>query len=61
MTQVSEHNMRVTDVLCLSGVTIRTLVYEWLDTEGLEVRPGREWVRQLLRGMRLRFKKPPRA
>ena len=27
--------MRVTDVLCLGGVTIRTLVYEWLDAEGL--------------------------
>ena len=38
--------MRVTDVLCLSAFTIRGLVHEWLDAEGLNVRPGREWVRQ---------------
>ena len=45
--------MKVTDVLCLSAVTIHGLVLEWLDAEGLDVRPGDTWVRQLLRGMRL--------
>ena len=58
VTRLSEHNLRVSDVLCLSAVTIRSLVREWLDAEGLDVRPCREWVRKLLRGMRLSFKKP---
>ena len=30
----------MTDVLCLSAVTIRGLVHDWLDAEGLGVRPG---------------------
>ena len=60
-TRLSEHIMRVTDVLCLSAVTIRGLVYEWLDAEELDVRPGDTWVRQLLRGMRLSFKKPAKC
>ena len=42
--------MWVTDVLCLSAVTIRGLVLEWLDAEGLDVRLGDTWVRQLLHG-----------
>ena len=58
VTRLSEHNLRVSDVWCLSGVTIRSLVREWLDAEGLDVRPCREWVRKLLRGMRLSYKKP---
>ena len=60
-TRLSEYIMKVTDVLCLSSVTIRSLVYEWLDAAGLDVRPGREWVRQLLHGMRLSFKKPAKC
>ena len=32
--------MRVTDVLCLSAVTVRSLVHEWFDAEGLDIRPG---------------------
>ena len=39
----------MTDVLCLSAVTIRGLVLEWLDAEGLDVRPD-TWVKRLLRG-----------
>ena len=35
MTLLSEHIMGVTDVLCLCAVTIRSLVLEWLDAEGL--------------------------
>ena len=58
MTRLSEHILRVTDVLCLRAATIRGLVCDWLDAEGLYVRPGCDWVRQLLRGMRLSFKKP---
>ena len=58
MTRLSVHILRVTDVLCLSAVTIRGLVYEWLDAEELDVRPGRSWVQRLLHGMRLSFKKP---
>ena len=58
-TRLSEHIMKVTDVLCLSS--IRSLVYEWLDAEGLDVRPGDTWVKQLLRGMRLSFKKPAKC
>ena len=34
MTRLSEHILRVSDVLCLSAVTIRSLVLEWLDAEG---------------------------
>ena len=52
MTRLSEYIMRVSDVLCLSAVTIRGLVYEWFETEGLNVRPGEWWVRRLLHGMR---------
>ena len=33
--------MRVSDFLCFSAETIRRLVNEWLDAEGLDVRPGR--------------------
>ena len=56
-TRLSEHIMRVTDVLCLSAVTIHGLVLEWLDAEGLDVRPCYKWVTRLLRGMRLSSKK----
>ena len=49
MTLLTEHILRVTDVLCLSAVTIRCLVRDWLDAEGL--RPGKSWVTQHLRGM----------
>ena len=61
MTRLSEHIMRVTDVLCLSAVTVRGLVLEWLDAEGLDARPCQRWVQQLLRGMRLSFKKPAKC
>ena len=47
-TRLSEHIMRVTDVLCLSAVTIRRLVLEWLDAEELDARPSESWVRRLL-------------
>ena len=43
-TRLSEHIMRVTDVLCSSTVTVHGLVLEWLDTEGLDVRPSHRWV-----------------
>ena len=43
MTQLSEHIMRVTGVLCFSAVTIKSLVHEWLDAEGLDVRAGEWW------------------
>ena len=61
MTRLSEHIMRVTDVLCLSAVTIHGLVLEWLDAEGLDVRPSYKWVWELLRGMRLSYKKPAKC
>ena len=61
MTRLSEHIMKVTDVLCLSAVTIHGLVLEWLDAEGLDVRPCYSWVTSLLRGMRLSFKKPAKC
>ena len=61
MTRLSEHIMEVTDVLCLSAVTIRGLVLEWLDAEGLDVRPSKSWVKRLLHGMRLSFKKPAKC
>ena len=60
-TRPSEHIMKVTDVLCLSAVTIHGLVLEWLDAEGLDVRPSYQWVWRLLRGMRLSFKKPAKC
>ena len=43
MTRLSEHILRVTDVLCLSGLTIHGLVLDWLDAEGHDVRPS-EWL-----------------
>ena len=49
---------RVTDVLCLSAVTIKSLIHDWRDVEGLDVRPGKSWVKRLLHGMRLSYKKP---
>ena len=61
MTRLSEHIVRVSVVLRFSAVTIRSLVHEWLDTEGLDVRPGREWVRQLLHGVSLSCKKPAKC
>ena len=61
MTRLSEHIMKVTDVLCLSAVTVHGLVLEWLGAEELDVRPSYEWVRQLLRGMRLSRKKPAKC
>ena len=60
-TRLGEYIMKVTDVLCLSAVTIRGLVLEWLDAEGLDVRPGVTWVKRLLRGMRLSYKKPAKC
>ena len=51
-TRLSEHIMKVTDVLCLSAVTIHGLVLEWLDAEGLDVRPSYKWVWVLLRGIK---------
>ena len=41
-TRLSEHIMKVTDVLCLSAVTIHGLVLEWLGAEELDVRPSCE-------------------
>ena len=49
--------MWVSDVLCLSAVTIRGLVHEWLDAKGLDVRPSYSWVRELLHVMHLSNKK----
>ena len=43
MTRLSEYIMRVTDVLCLSAITIHGLVLKWLDAEGLDVRPSQRW------------------
>ena len=51
----------MTDVLCLSAVTIRSQVRGWLDSEGLGVRPGESGVMQLLRGMRSSYKKPTKC
>ena len=45
----------------LSAITIRVLVHDWLYAEGLDVRPGKWWVRLLLHGMRLSFKKPTKC
>ena len=53
--------MKVIVVLCLSAVTIRGLVLEWLDAEELDVHPSKSWVKRLLRGMRLSFKKPAKC
>ena len=61
MTRLSECIMKVTDVLCLSAVTIHGLVLEWLDAGGLDVRPGYHWVWELLRGMRLSFRMPAKC
>ena len=43
MTRLSEHIPRVADVLCLIVVTIRAVVHERLDAEGLVVRPCLSW------------------
>ena len=59
VTRLSEHILRVTDVLCLSAVTIRGLVHEWLDAD--DVRPGKSWVKRLLHGIRLSYKKPAKC
>ena len=40
VTRLSEHMMRVSDVLCFSAVTIRSLVHDWLEAEGHDVRPS---------------------
>ena len=61
MTRLSEHILRVTDVLCFSAVTIRNLVQVWLDAEELEARPSHSWVKRLLRGMHLSYKKPAKC
>ena len=60
-TRLSEHIMKVTDVLCLSAVTIHGLLLEWLDAEGLDVRPSYHWVWRLLRGMRLSHNTPAKC
>ena len=60
-TRHSEHIMRVTDVFCSSAITVHGLVLECLDAEGLDARPGHEWVRRPLRGMRLSFKRPAKC
>ena len=61
MTRLSEHIMRVSDVLRFSAVTITSLVLWWLDTEGLDVRPSQSWVQRLLSGMHLSYKKPAKC
>ena len=61
MTRLSEHIQRVTDLLCLSAVTVSGLVLEWLDAEGLDARPCQSWVQRLLRGMHLSHKKPAKC
>ena len=53
--------MCVSDVPILSTDTIHGLVLELLDAEGLYVRPGREWIRQLLHDMRLSQKNPAKC
>ena len=45
-------------MLCLSAVTIRGLVLDWLDAEELDVRLSKWWVQKLLHGMHLSHKKP---
>ena len=47
MTRLSEHVMRVFDVLCLSAVTIRGLVRDFLDVEGLDARLELQEARQV--------------
>ena len=37
-TRLSEHIMRITDVLCLNAATLQRLVHEWLDEMGFDVR-----------------------
>ena len=54
-------SLRVSDVLCLSTITIHGLVLYWLDVEGLDVRPSQRWVQRLLRGMRLSYWKPAKC
>ena len=61
MTMLSEHTMRVTDVLCFSALTIRGSGHQWLDAEGLGVRHGKWRVQRLLRGMRFSHKKPAKC
>ena len=61
MTRLSEHVVRVSDVLCLSAETIRSLVLDWLEAEGHDVRPSNGWVKPLLRGMCLSCKKPTKC
>ena len=61
VTRLSAQIMRVSDVLCLSAETIHGLVHEWLEAQGLDVRPIERWVHRLLHGMRLRYKKPAKC
>ena len=42
----------VTEVLCLTAVTISGLVLPWLEARRIDAPPGVTWVKQLLRGMR---------
>ena len=39
-TRLREHIMRMTDVLCLSAITVHGLVLQWLDAEGVPVMSG---------------------
>ena len=61
MTRLNEHITRVSDVLCLSAVTISSLVRDSLEAQVLDVRPGKWWVRQLFHGMHLSCKKPAKC
>ena len=44
-----------------SAVTIRGLVHDWLDAEGPDGLPRKSWVKELLRGKRLSYKKPAKC
>ena len=57
----TKYIMRVTDVLCLSAVTVHGSALEWLDAMGLDARPSMRWTRRLLHGTELRQKKPAKC
>ena len=42
-------------------VNVDPIVHEWLDAEGLDVRPSCNWVKRLLHGMRLSYEKPAKC
>ena len=61
MTRLSEQILRVTDALCLSSVTIRGLMGEWLDAEGHDVRPAPGVSDSSCVARNLTYKKPAKS